>query len=105
MLFGFINRVTGAAGLRDGLDVSAVRTRAIADRVAKASLDNGDGFALSAGAGSGGGAATAAGSAGAEPVDVEREMVSLGDEQLRYEATAKMLERTYAQLRTVIRDR
>lgn len=104
MLFGFINRVTGAAGLRDGLDVSAARTRTIADRVAKASLDNGDGFALSTTPGATGAAASPA-AGNADPVDVEREMVSLGDEQLRYEATAKMLERTYAQLRTIIRDR
>ena len=46
MLFGFINRVSGAAQLREGLDASAARTRGIADRVAKASLNNGDGFAL-----------------------------------------------------------
>lgn len=98
MLFGFIDRVTGAAQLRQGLDASAARTRGIADRVAKASLGNGDGFAVTLANGQP--AATPA-----EPVNVETEMVSLGDEQLRYEATAKLLEKTYAQLRTAIRDR
>ena len=100
MLFGFINRISGAAQLRQGLDASAARTRGIADRVAKASLGNGDGFALAA--------TTAEGTPqpqAAAPVDVESEMVGLADEQLRYEAAAKLLEKTYAQLRTTIRDR
>jgi flagellar basal body rod protein FlgB len=102
MLFGFINRVSGAAQLREGLDASATRTRAIADRVAKASLGNGDGFALAATSAE----QAAPGAAPAEAaVDVEAEMVSLADEQLRFEATAKLLERTYAKLRTTIRDR
>ena len=103
MLFGFINRVSGAGQLRQGLDVSAARTRGIADRVAKASLNNADGFALptpaSATAGANGGTAPG------EKIDLETEMMSLGDEQLRYETTAKLLEKTYAQLRTSIRDR
>jgi len=30
-------------------------------------------------------------------------MTSLADEQIRYEATAKLLEKTYAQLRTSIK--
>jgi flagellar basal body rod protein FlgB len=100
MLFGFINRVSGAAQLRQGLDASAARTRGIADRVAKASLQNGDGFSLDTSA-----SATTGQSTPAVGVDVESEMVGLADEQLRYEATAKLLEKTYAQLRTVIRDR
>ena len=102
MLFGFINRVSGAGQLRQGLDASAARTRGIADRVAKASLNNGDGFALQAPASAGGTAGVTPAQAG---VDLESEMMSLGDEQLRYETTAKLLEKTYAQLRTTIRDR
>ena len=101
MLFGFIDRISSASQLRQGLDASAARTRGIADRVAKASLQNGDGFALPAPDGEPGAAAAEAGAG----VDVETEMVSLADEQLRYEATAKLLEKTYARLRTVIRDR
>jgi flagellar basal body rod protein FlgB len=102
MLFGFINRVSGAAQLRQGLDTSAARTRGIADRVSKASLQNADGFALPTASGAG----TAASPTGVgADVDVETEMVSLADEQLRYEATAKLLEKTYAQIRTAIRDR
>jgi hypothetical protein len=100
-LFGFINRVSSAAPLRQALDVSSARTRAIADRVAKATMGNADGFALppTAGEAPNGGAAPGAG------VDVEAEMMTLADEQLRYETTAKLLEKTYQKIRLSIRDR
>ena len=94
MLFGFINRVSAAGSLRGALDVSAARTRAIGDRVAKASLDNGDGFALAATS-----AESPNGAQPGPPVDLEGEMVSLADEQLRYEATAKMLQGAYQRVR------
>ena len=42
---------------------------------------------------------------GNEQVNVEAEMTALADEQLRFEATAKLLEKTYAQLRTSMKDR
>ena len=100
MLFGFINRVSSAASLRSALDVSAARTRAIGDRVAKASLNNGDGFAMAATA-----AESPTGAPPGPPVDLESEMVSLADEQLRYEATAKLLEKTYQTIRLSLRDR
>ena len=104
MLFGFIDRVSGAGQLREALDASAVRTRAIADRVAKASLQNGEGFALAQTTAEQ--QASASGAAPAEAgVDVESEMVSLADEQLRYEATAKLLEKTYSTIRLSLRDR
>lgn len=95
MLFNFVNRVSSAGSMRDALDVSTQRARTIADRVAKATLANKDGFALP-------GTATPA-EAGAENVDIESEMVALADEQLRFEATAKLLERTYARIRTSIK--
>jgi flagellar basal body rod protein FlgB len=100
MLFGFINRVSSAASLREGLDASSARARGIADRVAKASMQNADGFALAATT-----AESAQGAQPGPPVDLEAEMVSLADEQLRYEATAKLLEKTYQKLRMSIRDR
>lgn len=96
MLYGFIDRVTSATPLRGALDQSVARSRAIGDRVAKASLNNGDGFALPAGDGD-----TQA--VGANPVDVEQEMMDLADEQLRFITTAKLLERTYQGLRGAIR--
>ncbi len=100
MLFGFINRVSAAGALRQSLDVSSARTRGIADRVAKASLNNGDGFALPASA-----AESPTGAQPGPPIDLEAEMVSLADEQLRYEATAKMLEGTYQKIRLAMRDK
>lgn len=99
MLYGFIGRVSPANSLKQGLDISAERTRLIADRVAKASLDGADGFA-----------ATLEGVQAAvrrpgDPVDLEAEMVSLADEQLRFETTARLLQKAYQQIRTSIRDR
>ena len=99
MPFGFINRVSSAGTMRQSLDVSSARTRAIADRVSKATMQNGDGFALAATA-----TENAAGSA--QPgagVDLEAEMVSLGDEQLRYEATAKLLQGAYQKVRLAMK--
>ena len=96
MLFGFIDRTTNAGSLRQSLEASAERMRGIQHRVANASTGNADGFALPDG--------TVARQATAnEPVDVEQEMVALADESIRYAAAAKMLERTYASLRTAIR--
>jgi hypothetical protein len=98
MLFGFINRVSSARELKEGLDIGSQRTRGIADRVSKATLGTSDGFALP-------GSGAEPGSTEKDPVDLEAEMVSLADEQLRYEATARLLERTYQQLRLSLRDR
>lgn len=99
MPFGLIGRVTSANTLREALDVSSQRTRVIADRVARASLQppNG-GFALPE-------ASVAPGSPAEGPIDLEAEMVSLADEQLRFEATAKLLQKAYQGLRTAIRER
>jgi hypothetical protein len=83
--------------LKDSLDISAKRTKAIADRVARASLGSKDGFALPAT-----GAPTVEGEG---PIDIEQEMVSLADEQLHFEATAKLLQKAYEQMRMSIRDK
>lgn len=99
MPYGFIGRVSTANQLKHSLDVGSQRTRMIADRVAKATLANADGFALPE-------AGTDPGSAEeGQPVDIESEMVSLADEQIRFEATAKLLQKAYQQIRTSIRDR
>jgi hypothetical protein len=102
MLYGFIGRVSQAASLKQGLDLGTQRTRAIADRVAKATVAvngaAGDGFALPD-------AATAPGTTGAGEVDIEAEMVSLADEQLRFEATARLLEKTYQRIRIAMKER
>lgn len=96
MLHGFFGRVSQAPGLREGLDTSAQRTRLIADRVSKATLFNGDGFALPE-------EGAAPGTAMEGPIDLEAEMVSLADEQLYFESTARLLQKAYEQIRTSLR--
>jgi flagellar basal body rod protein FlgB len=97
MPFGFIDRVAGTNALTDGLDVSTQRTRMISDRVAKASLQSPDAFVLP-------GVNAKPGSPENGPVDLESEMVSLADEQLRYEATAKLLQDAYKSVRSSIKE-
>jgi flagellar basal body rod protein FlgB len=97
MSFDFIGRVSSANQLKQSLDVSVARTRTIADRVARATAVQ-QGFALPD-------TPTSAGSTEQGPIDVEAEMTSLADEQLRFEAAAKFLEKTYAKLRSALRDR
>lgn len=99
MLYGFIGRVSSANQLKDALDIGSQRVRLIADRVAKASMKGADGFALP-------NANTVAGSTEVgEPIDLEAEMVSLADEQLHFESTAKLLQKTYEQIRASLRER
>ena len=95
MLFGLIDRASSASPLKAALDRSAERSRGIADRVAKASVNNGDGFALEAKGGQA--------NPNANSVNIEDEMTALADEQLRFLATSRLLEKTYASLRTAIR--
>ncbi len=94
MLFGFIGRTSSAPQLKESLDLSAQRTRAIAQRVAGATVANQSGFAMPGAAGE-----------PVEAVNLEAEMTALADEQLRYEATAKLLEKTYTRIRLSIRER
>jgi flagellar basal body rod protein FlgB len=84
---------TSVAQLKEGLDVSVERTRGIANRIANAA--NG-GFA---------GALDSA-QAGADPaVDLESEMVALADEQIRFDALTRLLQKTYAQVRASVKER
>ncbi len=101
MLNGFINRVSSAGQLKDALDIGSQRVRSIADRVSKASLQNEDGFALPMS----GTAVAQPNAAGTSDVDLESEMTNLADEQLRYEATSKLLAKAYADIRTSMRDK
>lgn len=104
MPMNFIDRTTSAAQLKSSLDISIQRTRAIADRIARASVGGpaGDPEGQPVFSVPGAGAAAARSNA---PVDMESEMVSLADEQLRYEAAAKLLEKTYAGLRAALQER
>jgi flagellar basal body rod protein FlgB len=99
MLIGILGRATNANDIKDALDLSAQRTRVIAGRVAQASVGGANGFALPLDP------ATGQPIQGGDEVDLEQEMTSLADEQVRFEATAKLLEKTYAQLRTAIKDK
>jgi len=104
MLYGFIGRVSAATELKEALDVGSQRTRMIADRVSKASLNGADGFAVTLEGAGGAQPLDANGNADA-PIDLEQEMVALADEQLRYEATARLLQKAYQSVRLSLRDR
>lgn len=98
MMYGFIGRVTSAGQLKEALDAGSQRVRALADRVARASLGNQDGFAVPV-------SQSGAPAAQSTETDIESEMTQLADEQLRYEATAKLLSKAYAQVRTAMQER
>ncbi|MEQ8329949.1 MAG: hypothetical protein RJQ04_16400 [Longimicrobiales bacterium] len=91
-----LTRLTGtdttSAQLKEALDTSSERVRGIAHRVANAGTPD---FAE----------ALDAAAAGETQVDIEKEMVALADEQLRYEATANLLSKVYQQVRSSIRER
>ena len=92
MLNGLIGRISAVSMLKQGLDDASVRSRQIASRVANASDFAG---ALS-------GAQGNAQGQGQSP-DIESEMVSLADEQLRYNAAATLLQRVYGQIRASVK--
>lgn len=92
-----LNRLVGSdstvAQLKEGLDASSQAVRRIAHRVANAGTPD---FAQ---------ALQDAEATGDEGIDLEQEMVALADEQLRFEATASLLQKQYQQLRSAIRER
>lgn len=90
MLNRILGTGTSAGMLKEGLNVSSRRVRDVAERVANAANND---FAAELDA------------AGEGAVDVEQEMVTLADEQLRYEATTRLLQKVYAQLRSSVRER
>ena len=91
MLNGLIGRISAVSMLKQGLDASSARSRQIASRVANASD-----FASALSAQ---GQAQAPGAT----TDLETEMVSLADEQLRYNASATLLQRVYGQIRESVK--
>ncbi len=98
MPLNIISRVTSADQLKASLDAGVQRVRASAERVSRASIQQ-NGFTLP------GSAAASSGSADDGALDLDVEMANLADEQLRYEATAKLLSKTYAGLRASLRDK
>jgi hypothetical protein len=86
--------------LKGGLDASGRAVRGIAHRVANASNpDARFGEALDAAA------AEAQGPDAGSAVDLEREMVALADERLRYDAAVQVLQKVYQQIRLGVRER
>ena len=87
---------TAVAQLKEGLAASTKAVRGIAHRVANAGNPE---FAQAFDE------AQAAGAPGEDRVDLEREMVALADEQLRFEAATSLLHKSYQQLRSSVRER
>ena len=96
MLSGLFGSTTRIGNLRWSLDDSARTHKAIAGRVAGA---------LEASGNADFDAVLAARQGKPQPVDLEVEMVNLASTQLRYDASAKLLQQAYQGLRTAIRDR
>lgn len=99
MLKSVFGAGTSPAGLREGLDASAARLRETAHRVANATNGLGpDGEPAFPSELQQAGLERAPGE-----VDLEREMVELANEQIRFDASASLLQRVYAQLRSATR--
>jgi flagellar basal body rod protein FlgB len=88
---------TGPYVLRGALEEQMATQRVIAQRITQATqASSGQSF----------GDQLSAKLAGQQPaVDLNQEMAALADTNLRYEATAKMLQGAYNKLRTAFRDR
>lgn len=95
MIRGLFGTGTVTATLRGGLEEASATHRTIAERVAK-------GLGRSATADFSG-ALDAAVATSDEALT--QDMAALADTQLRYEATARLLQKSYSDLRTAIRDR
>ncbi len=87
---------TAVNALRGGLEEQMATQRGIAARVQRAVQASSErGFA---------GELQQAGKRQQAEVDIQAEMASLADTQIRYEATAKLLSGAYQKLRTAIRN-
>ncbi len=83
--------------LRGGLEEASATHRAIADRVASATTASSSvDFSQQLGAKSG--------AAREQQADLQHDMASLADNELRYETDAKLLQAAYARLRTAVED-
>lgn len=96
MLSRLIGSETTAGKLKDALGESTRVVRGIAHRVANAATPRRDEFA--------GVLDAATAERAGEEVDLEKEMVALADEQLRYEAASALLHKVYQQIKSGIRE-
>lgn len=95
MISGLFGQGTVTYQLRGGLEEQSATHKAIAARVADAAQRSAtSGFAGQLDA-----------SLAARDADLQQDMASLADTQLRYEATTKLLQKSYGDLRTAMRDR
>ena len=94
MLNRLIGRGSSVSELKGGLDRSTDNVRQIAHRVANAASGQPADFASALEDAQGG-----------RKVDLEKEMVSLAEEQIRFEATSQLLQKVYQQIRSSIRER
>lgn len=94
-----LDRLLGAdspiAAVRDGLDRSTAAVRGVASRIAGAGANDASSFqdALDG----------AQGKPAGNEIDLEAEMVALAEEQIRFDAQARMLEKLYEQVRLSVR--
>jgi len=96
MLSRLFGSTTSVSELKAGLNRSTQAVRGIAHRVANASSGQNGDFASALD--------SAGGTAPGDEVNLEQEMVALADEQLRYEAATRLLEKVYQQIRSSVRE-
>ena len=94
MLNNILGSNAAITSLKGELDASAQAMRGIAHRVANGSTPGFQGLLDNA----------MEGEAVGEGVDLEAEMVSLADEQLRFGAASRLLSKLYQQVRTSLRE-
>jgi flagellar basal body rod protein FlgB len=98
MLRSLFGTGTLSSMLRGGLEEASATHKAIGQRVANA-------LGVSTSADFASALQAKAGQQKLDQADLERDMASLADTQLRYEADAKLLQGAYAQLRAAMKDR
>lgn len=93
MLNRLLDTGSTAAGLKAELNRSTRSVREIAHRVSNASSGRGGDFSSALEEAREG-----------EKVDLEREMVALAEEQLRFDAATRLLQKVYQQMRSSLRE-
>ncbi|NOT34385.1 MAG: hypothetical protein HOP12_09470 [Candidatus Eisenbacteria bacterium] len=98
MIRGLFENRSLTAQLRAGLEEASATHRGISERVANA-------LSASSSTDFSGELASRLGTAQQREADLEREMASLADTQLRYDADTRLLQEAYGRLRVTMRDR
>ena len=93
MLDRLLGNGSTVSELKTGLDRSTRNVREVAHKVANAASGVSGDFA-----------STLEEARQSQQVDLEEEMVSLAEEQIRYEASSQLLQKIYRQIRSSIRE-